>query len=219
MTAFNARRSNAFAYDILTPETQARQAGKARPRRTESVVDAEFETIREAATQHRPANGNRGTGTPKPRFFMVLRALAARMEARLGALSVDHFSALVAAVAVAVFVLCGGLKGFFTPEAPAFPANPLIITHANLTPQDANGMRLLAVNGIVENNGNATIEVPPIRANLLAGNDLVASVVIDPPSGTLKPGQSKGFATRIVHPGGKTPELALSFEGQDVRLP
>lgn len=217
MTAFNARRHEAIAYDILAPEAPRAGLRRPRARAAGSVVDAEFVTVREPAATQRPGNDN--LAKPGAGVLAVLRGLTERAEERLAGLSADRFSALVAALSVAVFVLAGGLSGFFAEEAPAAPVRPLVITHANLTPQEANGMRLLTVNGIVENHGDQVVAVPPIRADLIAGGARVASVVIDPPVAAVKPGQSHGFTARIVHPGGKTPELKLSFAAKDVPAP
>lgn len=214
MTAFNARRHEAIAYDILAPEAPRPGQRRPRTRAADSAVDAEFVTLREPAAS-RPGNDNRAAAG-RVSALAVLRDLAERAEARLTGLSADRFSALVAALCVSVFVLAGGLSSLFEDRTPAAPVRPLVITHASLTPQEANGMRLLTVNGIVENHGNAVMTVPSIRADLMAGETLVASVVIDPPVGSVQPGQSHGFAARIVHPGGKMPELKLSFSGEDV---
>lgn len=216
MNAFNARRNEAIAYDILTPETP--HSGVRRPRTTarDSIVDAEFITIREPAGTSRHGNDNNTRSTPTSNPLSPLATMAERVETWLSRLSADRFSALVAALFVTVFVLCGGLSSFFTGSAPAAPTRPIVITHASLTAQDANGMRLLAINGIVENHGASTMSIPPIRAELISGETRIASVVIDPPVASIQAGHSHGFATRIAHPGGKMPELKLSFGGEDV---
>lgn len=217
MTAFNARRNEALAYDILTPEA-ARRAGHRH--RATAAVDAEFVTIREPAA-HQPGNDNGGSGADARNAAPLsgFASFASQAEGRLSRLSVNRFSALVAALFIAVFTLAGGLSGFFAEESAPAPTAPLSFAYANLTPQEANGMQLLAVNGIVMNTSGKTVALPSIRADLMNGTTLVASVIIDPPVSEVKPGQSHGFATRIVHPGGKTPELRLSFAGADVSAP
>lgn len=213
MTAFNARR-NAAVYDILTPE--APRARLSRPQRSgpETAIDAEFVILREISAPHRPGNDNRTR--PAPAIADRLHAAVARGETWLSQLSANLFSALVAGLFVAVFAMAGGLSGFFGEGAPAVPTQPLVITHASLTPQEANGLKLLTVNGIVENHGNGRMGVPAIRADLMAGQTLVASIVIPPPVAAIEAGHSHGFAARIAYPGGKTPELKLSFSREDV---
>ncbi|PZU19669.1 MAG: hypothetical protein DI589_20475 [Shinella sp.] len=214
MTVSSARRHEALAYDILTPDApRARQ----RPQRApETIVDAEFVTLRDTVQPSRAGNDNRTVEPVRVDFMAAVRGLMESVETRLTSLSVDMFSALVAALFVVVFVLAGGLSSLFPQEASPAPAQPLVITHASLTPQEANGMRLLTINGVIENHGQAAMAVPPVRASLMSGENLVASIVIDPPVALVQPGHSHGFVARVVHPGGKMPELKLSFSPQDV---
>jgi hypothetical protein len=41
---------------------------------------------------------------------------------------------------------------------------------------------------------------------------VIASTYIEPPVANLDGGESRGIVTRLQHPGGKTPEVRLSFE-------
>lgn len=213
MTAFNARR-HAAVYDILTPEAPRARLSRPRHSTPETAIDAEFVILREASAPRRPGNDNRTL--PAQSLTEWLHAAIERGETWLSRLSANLFSALVAGLFVAVFTMAGGLSGFFAERAPAVPAQPLVITHASLTPQEANGMKLLTVNGIVENHGAGRMTVPKIRADLMAGQTLVASIVIPPPVAAIEAGHSHGFAARIAYPGGKTPELKLSFSREDV---
>lgn len=218
MTAFNAHNSNALPYDILTPERPRRSATKMRTRTEDAIVDAEFVTVDETAPRIRPGNDNRNR-TPQHRstsFLSVLNGLADAVEMRLARLSADHFSALVAAAVVGVFVTAGGLKAIIPDPAPAMPTAPLSISHVSLTPQDANGMKLMLVSGIIENNTDGDMALQPIRADFLTSGLLVRSVVIDPPVARIKAGESRGFSARLSHPGGKLPDVKLSFNTQDV---
>jgi len=67
------------------------------------------------------------------------------------------------------------------------------------------------LNGIIENVSGATLSVPEVRADLFAGDQLVRSIVVDTPVDRLGPHESRGFSTRLQHPGGKTPDVRLSF--------
>lgn len=220
MTAFNARRHDALPYDILAPERARRTA---RPMPQEQVLDAEFVTIAEPARQARPVidpapvNDNHGQAAANNRFYAMAGAAAQQFERKLAGLSVDRFSALVAAAAVVVFAAAGGLSILTPlPQASATPVAPLAITHVSLTPQDANGMKLILVNGIIENNTADDMALRPIRADLHSGGTLLRSIVIEPPVARIKAGESRGFAARLAHPGGKVPEVTLSFHGKDV---
>jgi hypothetical protein len=82
----------------------------------------------------------------------------------------------------------------------------------NLTPQDRNGMRVLLLNAIVENRTGREVTLPKLRADLLIDGQVIASTYIEPPVDSLDGGESRGIVTRLQHPGGKMPEVRLSFE-------
>ncbi|WP_296067139.1 hypothetical protein [uncultured Agrobacterium sp.] len=212
----SSRRQAAFDFDLLMPETPTRRTARTTgPDR--DVVDAEFVTIKENRARQ-PGNDNRGTTSQHKAKMPVTvgavgLALIGWLDRRLSRLSADAYSALVAGLAIFVFICSGGLS-VVVPEktAVAAPVNPLAISHVTITPQEAGGMDILLINGIVENNGGDLEEVPAIRADLFAAKgQLVASMVIEPPVKQMQPGLSHGFSAKLRHPGGKTPEIKLSF--------
>ncbi len=212
----SSRRQAAFDFDLLMPETPTRRTARTTgPDR--DVVDAEFVTIKENRARQ-PGNDNRGTTSQHKAKTPVTvgavgLALIGWLDRRLSRLSADAYSALVAALAIFVFICSGGLS-VVVPEktAVAAPVNPLAISHVTITPKEAGGMDILLINGIVENNGGDLEEVPAIRADLFAAKgQLVASMVIEPPVKQMQPGLSHGFSAKLRHPGGKTPEIKLSF--------
>jgi hypothetical protein len=85
-----------------------------------------------------------------------------------------------------------------------------------MTPQDANGMRVLLINGILENHGDEQRAMPSIRADLISGEVVLASTLISPPQGVLEGRQSRGFSAKVPHPGGKLPDLRLSLAARGV---
>lgn len=208
----SSRRHDTFDFDLLLPEHPARKAQRSGPAAND-VIDAEFVTVKET-----PARGY-GNDNRQHRYQQRVMpsqpfpGLLRQVEARLGKLSVDAYSALVALSVVVVF----GVSGGFTlvsgaPAAVQEQVNPLGISHVTITPQDADGMEVLSINGIVENHGGDVLAVPNIRADLMSENgQLVASIVINPPVAEILAGQSHGFTTKLRHPGGKTPRLKLSF--------
>jgi hypothetical protein len=212
----SSRRQAAFDFDLLMPEAPARRAARAAGP-SPDVVDAEFVTIKENRARQ-PGNDNRGAvrrRKEKPPVTAGVLGLAfvGWVDRKLSRLSADAYSALVAGLAIFVFVCSGGLS-VVVPEksAVAAPVNPLAISHVTITPQEAGGMDVLLINGIVENNGTALEDVPALRADLfVAKGQLVASMVIEPPVKQMQPGFSHGFSAKLRHPGGKTPEIKLSF--------
>ncbi len=73
----------------------------------------------------------------------TFQAMIAWIDRKLSSLSVDGYSAVVAAAAVGMFFMAGGFSVLPT-ERPAVeaPPEPLAISHISITPQDAGGMEV-----------------------------------------------------------------------------
>lgn len=182
------------------------------------IVDAEFVTV--SAARGRAASGvNMSYGgynqsRPQPvarkttlsRILTVLRVT----EEVLQQASRRSFVALIISLAILIFGLSGGFSGLSGASAEA-TSDPLQFSHVTLTPRDENGLPVLRLNGIIANASGATLSVPQVRADLFAGGQLVRSIVVDTPVDRLGPHESRGFSTRLQHPGGKTPDVRLSF--------
>ncbi|MGG6894183.1 MULTISPECIES: hypothetical protein [Rhizobium] len=219
MGAFRHRQQQAgLVYDLIPPE---RGSGAGQPHRfvpKPDIVDAEFVTVSgargRAASGVNMRYGGRAASRSQPatrrnafsRILSVLRGV----EQVLQQASRRSFVALIVSLAILIFGLSGGFSGLSgAPVATA--AEPLQFSHVTLTPRDENGLRVLRLNGIIENVSGATLSVPQVRANLFAGDQLVRSIVVDTPIDRLGPHESRGFSTRLQHPGGKTPDVRLSF--------
>ncbi|MBB6225149.1 hypothetical protein [Rhizobium leguminosarum] len=209
--SFFSRRTPGQAYDFLPPEPAARQYRAARPA---DISDAEFVTLGKVRPKEftartyndkRAAQARAAQPPQKPAMATVLR----EVETFLQRASMRSFAGLVLALAVLVFGLAGGFSGF--SAEPAYSGAPLHFTHVTVAPRDANGMRVLVINGIIENDSGTTQTVHPIRADLVTDERLTASIVINPPSDVIYGGQSRGFSARVQHAGGKLPEVRLSF--------
>ncbi|MDL2403238.1 hypothetical protein [Rhizobium mayense] len=220
MGAFRHRQQQAgLIYDLLPPE---RGLGSTLSRRLgpkPDVVDAEFVTvipsrIRSAATNIAGEGASRSGQRPSPPAAKgaLLHALVGLRlaEGWLQQASRRSFVALIAALAILVFGLAGGFSGLTGTQAQA-TAEPLQFSHVTLTPHDENGMKVLTVNGIIENQTGATLSVPPVRADIFSGGLLLTTVVMNPPVNRIGPHESRGFSTRLQHPGGKMPDVRLSF--------
>jgi hypothetical protein len=214
MTSSSFRRqAPSRAYDFLPPEAAQRQP---RQPRAGDVADAEFVVIGSGRMQGPHAgsfndNRKRAVATaPQPSPLSFVSFLLRLGEAWLQQVSGRGFGAMVLALCVLVFGLSGGFSGLSKQETTA-NASPLHFTHVTATPRDANGMRVLLINGIIDNASGTTQIVRPIRADLFADEQLTASVVIKPPAEVIYGGQSRGFSTRVQYSGGKMPEVRLSF--------
>lgn len=226
MSAFRSRQDKtSTAYDILPPAPQRKPQAASRQAHND-VVDAQFVTVREVAPrrnfENAPRNDNR-----RPVRRPVAKAaqsqpagkiarLAERAEGALLRMSADFFSAVVAMVFVIVFGLAGGfsLIGGETADAGQ-KRKGLDITHVSLTPQDANGMQALLINGIIENGDAGGRHMPVIKAELISDGKVVANTLIAPPAPSIGAGESRGFSARVPYAGGKRPEVRLSFVGED----
>lgn len=212
MSAFRHQKQAAVAdLDLLPPDRARRRIEPHQRMGRPDVVDAQFVTVREAP---RPSPRPAAAASPAPApsdLGALLRTGVELVEVRLQRLSDVAFSLLVAIAFVSIFSLAGQLV-FGHGEHPEIAARPLDFTHVNLTPQDRNGMRVLLLNAIVENRTGREVALPKLRADLLVDGQVVASTYIEPPVDSLDGGESRGIVTRLQHPGGKMPEVRLSFE-------
>jgi len=226
MGAFRTRQQTIDpAYDLLPPRPLPRTPRP--PQAHADVVDAEFVTVRDVQRRSfdaRSYNDNLRNAAAKAvpavdhGWYARLSETLDAGERRLARLSVDLFSMLVAITVVIVFGLAGGFSlMFYTDGAQAGTAVSCALTigHVSLTPQDANGMPVLLINGIVENNTSGIRKVPRIRAEFRQDGRMIASMLVTPPVSEIGPGQSHGFAAKLRHPGGKMPEVRLSFTDTD----
>jgi hypothetical protein len=203
--------------DILPPDTRPKRAFRPFPQSGE-VVDAQFVAVQPRRRQQRSrgSHNDNFTSVPAEESLGLAARVAGRVETGLAKLPADLFSALVAIAFVAVFALVGGFSFLFQNAAAENTGTALDITHVSMIPQDANGMRVLLINGIVENHGSEQRVMPSIRAELMSGEVIVASTMINPPQGMLESRQSRGFTARIPHPAGKLPDLRLSVAERGV---
>lgn len=211
------------AIDILPPEP-ASVRGRTIHRASGNVVDASFVTVRRTTVRRSGAAGGGNCRIPpassssRPVASRV-EVLAGKAEQALMRLSADFFAAIVALVFVLVFGFSGGFSLLSSNAGVVADRPGLDLTHVNLTPQDADGMRVLMINGIVENKGEDRLMLPAIQAHLVTDGTVVAGMLIDPPVAAIESGHSHGFSARLPHPGGKTPELKLSFVPQGASGP
>ena len=234
MGAFRSRQPiGSVRYDLLPPEPKPVSRVPRRLAASGDITDAEFVVVRDVQPSVEPLrrhparqNDNRkpaaaaGGSLVLPIVARLLLQLVQVGEGLLRRLPVKNFAVVVCAVFLLVFAATGGFQNVIAAIlAPAAKPPVLDLTHVSLTPQDANGMRLLRINGIVENNAGRSMAVPVIRADLMSGDRLIASALIAPAPLDLAAGHSRGFSARLPHPGGKMPALRLSFAGPDVSPP
>lgn len=216
MSASRNRSSAGLAYDLLPPEPRRPSARPNRARVSEAT-DAEFTVIAPAERRpHRPRppiNDNiRHQAKPGP-LARHVRHMFQRGEAVLSDLPDGIFSALTAMIFLAVFFLAGGIAALARmSDAP--PQAGLVFTHVVTLPQEANGLRLLSVTGILENRTASDQAPGPLLADILLDGRMIGRTTLSLETGVIPAGKSRGFSAKLPHPGGKTPEVRLSLAAE-----
>ncbi|HBF28325.1 MAG TPA: hypothetical protein DDW73_01630 [Rhizobium sp.] len=220
MNAFRFRQKQVEPdLDVLLPERQPRPKPRNGFPVDVDVMDADFVTLQDPVgdLRNRLQAGLKGAIVVQPssglgRAMLRLRGILRQLDMRLGHLSEGSFTTLVSALVLFVFVAAGGFT-LFGSHGPAPHLGPVLdITHVSVTPQKANGLNLVVINAIVENRANTAQAFPPVRADFYQDDKLIASTLIAPPAEEIGVGQSRGISARLSHPGGKAPQVKLSFE-------
>ncbi|MCM2293478.1 hypothetical protein NAC44_14205 [Allorhizobium sp. BGMRC 0089] len=216
MAVFRSRRANAEPdIDLLPPE---RPAARTRPalHLSADFEDARFVTLKNPVEdiRSRIETGWHGKSVTKPPALVWHHRLSNMMtaaERQLRRMPRRFFLSWLAVACLVVFLLSGGAGLFLSPPPAAVAINPLAFTHVTLTRQQAAGMPVLRINAIILNQTDRYEPLKPIRAELYDDGHLISTTVIAAPALGLGPGESRGFSARLRHPGGKIPELKLSF--------
>ncbi|HTO32154.1 MAG TPA: hypothetical protein VL202_13380 [Pararhizobium sp.] len=218
----NASRSRGAArqMDFLPPDRPARTAPAASRTRAVEIIDAEFETVTvnnrrgpypifNDNSRAGPRLDVRPTAVAVSQDGFFSRALS-RFERRLQVASPKAFAVLVTCLCAPVFLLALGMP---QPQ-PAVASSPaLSINSVTTALNDANGMKILSVFGAVENNTDVPKAVPTILVDVIANGHRKTASRIESGVSVLAPGESRPFSTRLLHTGGKLPEVAVSFGG------
>lgn len=220
----NASRPNGATrrMDFLPPDRAARSAPARTGTRAIEIIDAEFETVSVGNRRGSyPVFNDNSRARPRPDARMATTAapeggLLSRFERLLQAASPKAFAVLVTCLCVPVFLLALGMPQHNTAVASS-PA--LSINSVTTALNDANGMKILSVYGAVENNTNAPKAVPTILVDVIANGHRRTATRIMAEQPALAPGESRPFSTRLLHTGGKLPEVAVSFGGAGDSVP
>lgn len=196
-------------YDVLPPEPAARRE-RMRYARPVLVEDAIFEVIGPVAPR-REHNDNPFPPPPERRFDAAkLLAVAGvylinRLERLLSGLSPQAFMTLIASLFFLMFWLCGGFNALATQPIGA-PASPFVIEKVFTEEVDENGMRLLAVGGMLMNRSGTTMTAPSLSV-VGDGGVLIGSVT--PSTAEITAGQSVRFFSRFKLAGGKSGAVTI----------
>ena len=202
--------------DLLPPERTARIHRAANMPRPADIVDADFETVPAGSRRNiypvfndnrrpmAPNSPSRGRGV---RIAAAFGFALGGFERLLQAASPKGFAILVTCLCAPVFLLFAGL-------APHQPASAPALTLAGVTTSlnDANGMKILSVFGAIENRSPRAEAVPTVLVDVIAGGQRRTVSRILSGETVLQPGESRPFSTRLLHTGGKLPEVAVSLD-------
>lgn len=210
----NSTNRTAQIYDFLPPERSARRE-PVRQTRPLLVEDAVFEVVVPIRPrQEHNDNPARPAASPRadiPRAAAVTGVfLVNRLERVLRALSPQAFMTLIASLFFVVFWLCGGFAALAT-QPVAKPASPFMIERIFTEEIDENGMRLLAVGGMLRN-GSDVGKATPSLSVVGEGGTLIGSIT--PASVELAAGESVRFFGRFQLPGGKSGPVTIFPAGQ-----
>jgi len=196
-------------FDVLPPEPMMRRH-VARTSRPMLVEDAVFEVIT-AERLRREFNDN-PTPRQQVRRIDLTRLLAVagvfvvnRVEHMLSRLSVQAFVTLITSLFLVVFWLFGGFNALASRPAAA-PLKPFSVENVFVDEQDANGMKLLAVGGVLVNRSGRALDVPVLS---VTSEDGALIGTIRPAEGKIEAGASLHFAARLKLTGGKSGEISI----------
>lgn len=197
------------AYDVLPPEPAARRE-PLRQSRPVVIEDAIFEVVAQAP-RRREHNDNPTRPLPEKRVDLTRLAAVAgvylvnRLERLLSGLSTQAFATLSASLFFIVFWLCGGF-GALDSQPVAAPTSPFVIERVFTEEIDENGMRLLAVGGMLKNYAGISLAVPSLSV-VGEGGEIIGAIT---PSATeLAAGQSVRFFSRFNLAGGKSGAVTI----------
>jgi hypothetical protein len=195
-------------YDVLPPEPTTRRE-PVRHARPILVEDAVFEVV--AQSPRRQHNDNPPRPVPGKRFDPARLAavvgvyLVNRLERLLSGLSTQAFATLSVSLFFVVFWFCGGF-GALDRQPLTAPAQPFVIERVFTEELDENGMRLLAVGGMLRNHSDASLTVPPLSV-VGEGGEVIGAIA--PSAAQLAAGQSVRFFSRFKLAGGKSGAVTI----------
>lgn len=212
MQASNRSRTRTIeSYDFLPPEPAARRPVGGQPARPVLIEDAVFEVVGPSWTDYpltndNPAPDNHGERHDYLRFVAFAGVnLINRAEALLARLSMRVFLALLGLSFLIAFWLFGGLSSLTArPQAAMQPG--LTIQDIQTVEEDANGMKLLVVGGLLVNNSDRAIDVPDLTVEAGSGQPIGK---IERRGGRMEPQATLRFMARFKLAGGKSGTIVV----------
>lgn len=205
----NRTTRTAEIYDLIPPDRSGRREPVRQPRPM-LVEDAVFEVVVPIRPRQEHNDNPARPAASGNAYFARLAAatgvfLVNQLERLLSALSPQAFMTLIASLFFFVFWLCGGFAALVTQPVDK-PASPFLIERVFTEEIDENGMRLLAVGGVLRNNAVTDMATPPLS---VVGDGGTLIGWITPSTAALAAGESVRFFGRFQLPGGKSGPVTI----------
>lgn len=205
----NRTNRTAQIYDLIPPDRSARREPVRQPRPL-LVEDAVFEVVVPIRPRQEhndnPAQPASSKHSDVARLFAIAGVfLVNRPERLLSTLSTQAFATLIASLFFIVFWLFGGF-GVLASQPVEAPRSPFLIERVFTEEIDENGMRLLAVGGMLRNDSGSQIAAPSLS---VVGEGGTVIGAITPSASELAAGQSVRFFGRFQLPGGKSGPVTI----------
>jgi hypothetical protein len=220
----SAQRKAHETLDLIPPDRSFRrgeEAHQAFGRQTE-IVDAEFEIVRAARRANKPVVNDNLSCRRVPAVSVPMASRLPRpadtvagLERNLKLLPERGFVGLAVFLCVSIFLAVYFYWPANRPTAYA-RSNGLVITHIHQSPVDANGFRIIELTGVVENRSSTARPVPAVIAELRSDSGAVNKAAVSLGDKALAAGKTATFFLRIPYPGGKHPQVAVSFAPKGV---
>ncbi|KQY12239.1 hypothetical protein [Rhizobium sp. Root482] len=204
--------------DLLPPDRPVRIHRAANMTRPVDIVDADFETVPAGSRRNvypvfndnrRPAPSRTPSRSRDSMIATAFTLALGRFERLLQAASPKGFAILVTCLCAPVFLLFASLS----PHQPASASAPaLSLAGVTTSLNDADGMKVLSVFGAIENHSPRVEPAPIVLVDVIAGGQRRTVSRISSGETVLQPGESRSFSTRLLHTGGKLPEVAVSLD-------
>ncbi len=218
MNAPNFSRRQDRGYDFLPPEHVPVKHHSARAvQRKGEVEDAEFEVIRSPLRAHyKVLNDNQWRSRPVVRdahwAVTALRATVGVAENTLSRMGTRSFAAVVTASVFVVFAVVLFLSRGQPLDTTAIAPGGVTISNVATSVVDSSGLRILEVNGQVENVTGYDLPAPRLAAEFDNAGDSPSITVFKLDEPVIAAGKSAAFALKLPHPGGKVPKVRVSAD-------
>ena len=213
--AQNRQKANA---DVIAPERRFRQsAAWPSAARGEQVSDAEFEVVAPgpSARRYPVFNDNSETKSERPQVKPVAGRESPRAHFGTRAEPPQGRLWLKLVAGALVVIACGVIFASLRLLSES-ASSGLVIADIHQSPVDSNGLRVVELTGAVENHGDGPLSLPPLIAEVKSETGAISRSAVSLGDRELAAGATARFLIRMSSPGGKHPQVSVSFAAKGV---